>query len=42
MNDILKNFVAWDAKIKTDEYNARNLVNPELSTYSDVVGDQYL
>lgn len=41
-NDLLKNFVAWDSKIKVEEYNAKNLINADLSTYPDVVGDQYL
>lgn len=35
--DFQKSMIAWDAKIKTMEYNARNSQGIDISTYPDVV-----
>lgn len=41
-NDILKSMIAWDSKIKTEEYNAKNERNVDLSTYPNIVGDGFI
>lgn len=41
-NDIMKQFIHWDAKLKTAEYNAKNERRSDLSSYPDVVGTNYI
>lgn len=40
-NSIFKQFCAWDARLKVAEYNAKNTVGVELSSYPNVVGGDF-
>lgn len=37
-----KALIAWDGRIKTAEYNAKNERNVDLSSYPDIVGDNFI
>lgn len=39
---ILKGFIQWDARLKVSEYNAKNERMADLSSYPDVVGQEFL
>lgn len=41
-DNLLASFIAWDRRIKTIEYNAKNERNVDLGTYPDVVGNDFL
>lgn len=41
-NELLKAMKLWDARLKLIEYNAKNERHADLSSYPDVVGDQYI
>lgn len=39
---LLKAFISWDARLKTAEYNAKNSMRSDLSSYPNVVGEEFL
>ncbi len=41
-NDILKMMIQWDARMKTAEYNAKNIGFNNLASYPNVVGEQFI
>lgn len=41
-NSILKAMRTWDARLKVAEYNAKNERRSDLSSYPDIVGEQYI
>lgn len=41
-SSLLKGFIAWDARIKVADYNAKNERRADLSSYPNVVGDEFI
>lgn len=41
-NEILRAFKSWDARLKTAEYNAKNARHSDLSSYPDIVGENFI
>ncbi len=41
-NDLLRSLKMWDARIKVEEYNAKNERRSDLSSYPDIVGENFI
>lgn len=40
--DLLKGFIQWDSRLKVAEYNSKNERRADLSSYPNVVGEEYI